>query len=345
MIKTMIYQEKDLENQDVLDHIHHVISNDGLVVFPTETVYGIGANALNPKAAQKIYGVKGRPSDNPLIVHIAHIDWLPDLVTHISSHAKKCIQAFWPGPLTLVFQKQDIIPYEITGGLETVGIRYPSHQLALKTIGAAKKPLGAPSANISGRPSSTIFEHVFNDLMGKVDIIIDGGKSTIGLESTVLDVTSEIPTIFRPGFVSKQMIESVLGISILDVSETQLTDVPKSPGMKYTHYAPKGKITVIEGNQTDVIAYINKTVEQLKDIKTAVICATEYVKTIHCQHVIDLGSVLDPDEIASNLFIALRQMDDLAIDHIFTHTFSKDHIGSAIMNRLLKASGYNIITL
>ena len=344
-MKTIVYHEKDLENQEVLEHIHQVIKDEGLVVFPTETVYGIGANALNPNAAIKIYGVKGRPSDNPLIVHIDHVDWLPDLAHHISSDARKLIQAFWPGPLTLVFQKNDIIPYEITGGLETVGIRYPAHPLALKTIKAAQKPLSAPSANISGRPSSTTFEHVFEDLMGKVDIIIDGGKSMIGLESTVLDVTTPIPTILRPGFVSKHMIESILGYSILDVSETKLTDFPKSPGMKYTHYAPKGKITVIDGDQKRVIDYINQTVQQLKAIKTAVICASEYVNQIQCSNIIDLGSIDQPDVIASNLFMALRQMDDLEIEHIFTHTFSSEHIGSAIMNRLLKASGYNIISL
>jgi L-threonylcarbamoyladenylate synthase len=342
-MKTTIYHAVDLDQKEIIHHIHKVISKGGLVVFPTETVYGIGANAFNERAAAKIYQVKGRPIDNPLIVHIHEIAQLPNLVTHITPIAKKLIEAFWPGPLTMVFEKSNLISNQITAGLQTIGIRYPSSMTARNVIKAAEYPLAAPSANLSGRPSSTLFSHVFEDLNGKVDIIIDGGKSTIGLESTVLDVTTDIPTILRPGYVTKKMIEDVLKISILDLSEARLTDVPKSPGMKYTHYAPKGKFTLVEGTKEAFIQYVNQMQNQFAGHKVAVIAASEYIDQIKVEYVFDIGSILNQDEIASNLFIALREMDAQNIEHIFTHTFDDHHIGHAIMNRLLKASGYNVI--
>ncbi|MFU8787046.1 MAG: L-threonylcarbamoyladenylate synthase, partial [Candidatus Izemoplasmataceae bacterium] len=333
------------QKKKVLRHIHKTLLSKGLIVFPTETVYGIGANALDKDAAKKIYAVKGRPADNPLIIHIDHLHMLNTLVLEISETARKLIQAFWPGPLTLVFKKNPIIPNEITGGLNTVAIRFPSNLIALAVIKAANMPLAAPSANISGKPSSTLFDHVKSDLYGKVDILIDGGKSTIGLESTVLDVTTDTPTLLRPGSVTKKMIEDILQQPILDISENSMNDTPKSPGMKYTHYAPKGKITLVDGLKEEVIEYINKAIKSLDENKSAVICAHEYVPFMESKYVFDLGSIDHPEEIASNLFIALRRMDELDIDYIFTHAFSQEHLGQAIMNRLLKAAGYNIIRL
>lgn len=344
-MKTSIYTVDQMSNHYVKKQLAKTIKEGGLVVFPTETVYGIGANALDKDAASKIYQVKGRPSDNPLIVHIDNLHALKSLTLEISDQARKLIQAFWPGPLTLIFKKSALVPDAITGNLDTVAIRFPSHVAARQLIKLAKTPIAAPSANISGRPSSTLFQHVKEDLDGLVDIMIDGGKSTIGLESTVLDVTGDNPTILRPGSITKRMIESILEQPITDASKDQVKDAPRSPGMKYTHYAPKGKITLVDGLKEEVIDYINKAITILDHEKTAVICAKEYVNFMQCKHIFDLGSIDDSEEIASNLFIALRTMDELGIEQIFTHTFKDEQLGQAIMNRLLKAAGYNIIRL
>lgn len=341
-MKTTVYNQLDLQNTNVQHHIKEVIQNGGVVVFPTETVYGIGANAIDKNAAKKVYEVKGRPSDNPLIVHIEKPEDLSKYVEVIPVDANVLIKAFWPGPLTIIFQKKDIIPTTITGGLNTVAIRCPSNPIANAVIKYASTPLCAPSANISGKPSSTLFEHVANDMMGKVDIIIDGGKSQIGLESTVLDLTSEEPTILRPGYITKQMIESVLHKRVLDRSVVTPTEVPKSPGMKYKHYAPAGTITVLYGEKDDILNYINTQISTNVTSKIGVICATELYDKIETSRKFDIGSMNNDAEVASNLFIALRKMDELGVDIIYTHAFSELELGNATMNRLLKASSYNI---
>lgn len=341
-MKTTIYNQIDLQNTNVQHHIKDVIQSGGIVVFPTETVYGIGANALDKNAAKKVYEVKGRPSDNPLIVHIEKPEDLSRYVEVIPDDANGLIKAFWPGPLTIIFQKRDIIPTTITGGLNTVAIRCPSNPIANAVIKFASTPLCAPSANISGKPSSTLFEHVVDDMMGKVDIIIDGGKSQIGLESTVLDLTSEEPTILRPGFITRQMIETVLNKSVLDKSVVTPTEVPKSPGMKYKHYAPSGVITVLYGKEVDIINYINTQLSTNLNVKIGVICSTELYDKIQTSRKFDIGSMSNDAEVASNLFIALRKMDELGVDIIYTHAFSELELGNATMNRLLKASSYNI---
>ncbi len=340
-MKTTIYQLKDMQRKTTAEHLKQVIDQGGLIVFPTETVYGIGANAFDPAAAEKIYRVKGRPKDNPLIVHIDHLHQLKRLTKTISDEAKRLIQAFWPGPLTLVFQKTNEVPKTITGNLDTVAVRFPANAIAQHVIGVVKTPLCAPSANISGKPSSTLFEHVKKDLEGKVDIIIDGGKSTIGLESTVLDLTTSPPTILRPGSVTKAMIEAVLEKPIDDASEVYQI-APRSPGMKYTHYKPQGDIVLLEGPTQKIIDVMNQAALEEGD-RCAFICAHEVSEKLIGQNVFDLGSINDPETIASNLFIALRTMDDLNITTIYMHTFSKTHIGSAIMNRLLKAAGYKVV--
>ncbi|HOI46346.1 MAG TPA: L-threonylcarbamoyladenylate synthase [Bacilli bacterium] len=341
-MKTTIYNQIDLQNTNVQHHIKDVIQSGGIVVFPTETVYGIGANALDKNAAKKVYEVKGRPSDNPLIVHIEKPEDLSRYVEVIPDDANGLIKAFWPGPLTIIFQKRDIIPTTITGGLNTVAIRCPSNPIANAVIKFASTPLCAPSANISGKPSSTLFEHVVDDMMGKVDVIIDGGKSQIGLESTVLDLTSEEPTILRPGFITRQMIETVLNKSVLDKSVVTPTEVPKSPGMKYKHYAPSGVITVLYGKEVDIINYINTQLSTNLNVKIGVICSTELYDKIQTSRKFDIGSMSNDAEVASNLFIALRKMDELGVDIIYTHAFSELELGNATMNRLLKASSYNI---
>ena len=346
-MKTTIYTIKDLYKDETYQNIAQVINDGGLVVFPTETVYGIGANALDKNASRKIYQVKGRPSDNPLIVHISTIDEVFKYVTEVNELGKKLMRVFWPGPLTLILKKNELIPDEITGGLKTVAIRIPNNEIALRIIKAAKTPICAPSANISGKPSSTLFNHVIEDFSGKVDIIIDGGQTTIGLESTVLDVTGETPIILRPGAITQEMIEEVLNQRIMiEKSDLSQLDIPKSPGMKYTHYSPKGKMFIAYGNKQKVIDFINQeVVEKEKTYKVAVICATEYQAQIKAKEKFVIGSLMNPEEIAANLFIALRKMDELKIEYIYTHSFPTNNIGYATMNRLLKASGNNVIIL
>lgn len=344
-MKTMIYKGYELSDKTIQKHIYEVFHKGGLVVFPTETVYGIGADATNPEAVKSIFKAKGRPSDNPLIVHLSKVQDLELYVTDIPTNAKPLMDSFWPGPLTLVFTKKDIIPKEVTGGLNTVGIRIPGLKIARDIIDIAGLPICAPSANLSGKPSSTIFDHVASDFEEKVDIIIDGGKAQIGLESTVLDITTPIPVMLRPGFVTKKMIEETLGFKIIDATESKIQDIPKSPGMKYTHYSPKGKMILVDGNKNDVIEFINNEIKKNKKTKTAVMGAVEYLNSIDADYKANLGHFDDLNEIGSNIFIALRQMDQLGIEHIYMHTLPDTDLGQAIMNRLSKASGYNLIKL
>lgn len=345
-MKTTIYSITDTKSDKMYIHATDVIQSGGIVVFPTETVYGIGANALNKEASKKIYQVKGRPSDNPLIVHIGKKADVYKYAKNIKQEALSLIEHFWPGPLTLILRKKVVIPDEITGGLKTVAIRMPDNEIALNLINHAQVPICAPSANISGRPSSTLFNHVVDDFFGKVDIIIDGGKSAIGLESTVLDMTLKTPTILRPGAITKEMIEQVIKCEVLDTKPLDSNlDIPKSPGMKYIHYAPKGKLTVIFGNQDNITKYFNDIVKQYDQDKVAIICALEYQDLIKCKNKVIIGSLKKPEEIAANLFIALRRMDEMMVEFIYTHSYPTDNIGYATMNRLLKAAGNNIINL
>ncbi|MDI6453025.1 L-threonylcarbamoyladenylate synthase [Peloplasma aerotolerans] len=344
-MQTTIYQKQDLKKSKVKKHIETVFHQGGLVVFPTETVYGIGANATNKDAVNRIFQAKGRPSDNPLIVHLSHRNDLTEYVKNIPDIAYTLIDQFWPGPLTLIFEKNEKIPYEVTGGLDTVAIRIPDHGVALDVIHISKCPVCAPSANVSGKPSSTLFEHVVQDFDGKVDIIINGGKTKIGLESTVLDITLPIPTILRPGSITQKMIEIALNTGIIDGSEVDISDIPKSPGMKYTHYKPKGSIYLVDGKMDQVIEYINSKIELTDESKSAVICVDEYMSQIQARYKINLGHMHDLNEIASNIFIALRQMDALDIETIYIPTLPVDDIGRAIMNRLSKAASYQIIKL
>lgn len=338
-----LIMKADSLTQDDFDYIADIILRGGLVVFPTETVYGIGANALNSEASERIYRVKGRPSDNPLIVHIASLDMLEDLVLKVSKDAEKLIKTFWPGPLTLIFKKNDRVPSTITAGLDTVAVRFPDDETALRLIRTANVPLGAPSANISGRPSSTRFAHVKEDLDAKVDVIIDGGKSIIGIESTVLDVSKRVPTLLRPGAITQKMIEDVLGKTIIDGSETPISEVPKSPGMKYTHYAPKGKVSLLYGDEESIIHYMREVASQKAD--AGFICAKHIAKQIHHQHVISVGDINNLQEVASNVFSALREMDAINAKEIYIHAFPDIEVGKATMNRLLKAAGYHQIHL
>ncbi|MEC9485297.1 MAG: L-threonylcarbamoyladenylate synthase [Candidatus Izemoplasma sp.] len=340
-MKTKIFHSEKDDFNSLITYSAQIIQQGGLVVFPTETVYGIGANALDPNAASKIYRVKGRPSDNPLIVHIANQQDLNTYAKNITSDAKLLIDAFWPGPLTIVFDKQTVVPSAITGGLDTVAIRMPSNPIAHALIKSANVPICAPSANISGTPSSTIFKHVYNDLFGKVDVIIDGGQSAVGLESTVLDMTGDIPVVLRPGAITKSMIETIIKHSVIDTTE-HITDntIPKAPGMKYKHYAPKGEVILLKGTQDDIINYIKQ-----QDPSIGIIASNELCQYLETYHTYPLGPKNDPSLIARNIFLALRTMDEHNIKHIYVEAFEDKELGQAIMNRLLKASNYNLIKL
>lgn len=334
---------KALNEQQVFDEAATTLKDGGLVAFPTETVYGIGANALIPEVARKIYAAKGRPSDNPLIVHVGSSADVGKYVAEIPAVAEPLMAAFWPGPLTLIFKKNDRIPDLITGGLDTVALRVPGHPVARGIIQASGLPVAAPSANISGKPSPTTAAHVIEDLSGRVDMIVDGGHAAIGLESTVLDLTGEVPMILRPGGVTKTMLEAVIGPVAFDahLMNLETKEAPKAPGMKYRHYAPKGQLKVYKGPEDAVIRAINEAMAQAKaqGLTPGVIATKEDAHRYACDTVLVIGSRNDPEEVAANLFRMLREMDTREVDAIFARTFSEEAIGAATMNRLLKAAG------
>lgn len=325
----------------------HILKNGGLVASPTETVYGLCANALDETAVRKIYKAKGRPSDNPLIVHIASLDMLMPLVTDISEIASVLIEAFWPGPMTLIFKAQSCIPKVVTGGLNTVAIRFPSHPTILKLIKEAGLPLAAPSANLSGKPSPTTFERVYEDLNGKIDCIIKGKPSHYGVESTVIDTTGQIATILRPGGITYEMLASVVDVKIDKTLGHALkpNEIPLAPGMKYTHYAPKADVIIIRGNQDAVIQKMNElaTLGKSQGKKIGIMATDETLASLKADVVLSVGSSLKPITIASNLFEVLRQFDDNCVDTIYSPAFNKTGIGEAIMNRLEKSAGYHFI--
>ena len=335
-------REEDLEEAAA------VLRNGGLVAFPTETVYGLGANALDERAAKKIYEAKGRPSDNPLIAHISGPEELAPLVEEIPGAAEKLMERFWPGPLTMIFRKKEIVPYGTTGGLDTVAVRMPSDPIARKLISMAKVPVAAPSANLSGRPSPTTAEHVWQDMAGRIDIIVDGGPVGIGLESTIVDVTGEIPTVLRPGAVTMEMLEETLGRVEIDpaiLGPMKEGTKPKAPGMKYRHYAPKAEMTLVEGEMEQVVRSINRLAKKsLADgKKVGIICTDETRSCYPAGMVRSIGIRAKEETVAHNLYAVLREFDDLGADVIYSESFPGDQIGQAIMNRLTKAAGYHII--
>lgn len=325
-----------------------ILRNGGLVALPTETVYGLGANALDEAAAKKIYEAKGRPSDNPLIAHISCMEELPALVAEIPEAGRKLAEKYWPGPLTMVFPKKDIVPYGTTGGLETVAIRMPVHPIANRLIKLAGIPVAAPSANTSGRPSPTKADHVIEDMDGKIDMIIDGGDVGIGLESTIVDVSGEVPMLLRPGAITMEMLEETLGHVEIDpaILGPMSADVkPKAPGMKYRHYAPKAEMTLVDGDMEMVVAYINREVKAaLAEGKSVGIICTEESRPLYDAGILEVvGSREHEETVAHNLFAVLRDFDEREVDCIFSESFSKDRLGQAIMNRLCKAAGYHIV--
>lgn len=321
----------------------------GLVAFPTETVYGLGGNALDPQASMKIYAAKGRPSDNPLIVHIAELEQLEKITTEIPEGAKILAEKYWPGPLTMILPKADIVPRETTGGLDSVAVRFPSDRIAQELIKAGGGFVAAPSANTSGRPSPTMAEHVEEDLGDAIDMIIDGGQVGIGLESTIVDFTEEVPVVLRPGYISLEMLQETLGDVRMDkgLLITDSSVHPKAPGMKYRHYAPKGQLTLVEGDKDKVIAKINELVREKKEegYKVGVIGTDETLDAYHADILRSIGSRQKPESVAANLYRILREFDDLECDYMYSESFFEQGLGNAIMNRMLKAAGYHLITL
>jgi L-threonylcarbamoyladenylate synthase len=344
--KVVMVDENNLD-KNIIEEAGTVIREGGLVAFPTETVYGLGANALDEDAVRKIFEAKGRPQDNPLIVHVADFNLEP-LVKNIPEVAVKLMESFWPGPLTLILEKSDLIPNVTSAGLSSVGIRMPSNNIARELIRAAGVPVAAPSANVSGRPSPTEASRCVEDLEGKVDFILGGGSCEVGLESTIVDCTSNPPCILRPGGITLDMLRKVDNSIYIDPSVMKKAEVdfkPKAPGMKYRHYAPKAPMKIVQGD-------LQKTIEKIKEIvqnsidenKQVGILATEESADKYFQGmVISLGSRADLENVGKNLFEALRRFDDAGVDIILSEAFEEDGIGTAVMNRLKKSAGYDII--
>ena len=334
-------------DQEAVEEAGRIIKGGGLVAFPTETVYGLGGDALNKESSKKIYAAKGRPSDNPLIVHICKWEDLEKIVKKIPDCAKVLADAFWPGPLTMIFEKNDLVPDETTGGLSTVAVRYPNHKTAMAFIEAAGGFVAAPSANVSGRPSPTEGKYVYEDMNGRIEMILDGGLVGIGLESTIVDLTEEIPVILRPGYITEEMLLKVLGEvktdpTILNVAADM---APKAPGMKYRHYAPKGELTIVSGEVDKVVETINGQIKQAMDkgLKTGVIGTDETVCQYHADSKKSVGKRLDEASIARRLYQILREFDEEDVEILYSEAFDETGVGQAIMNRLLKAAGHKVL--
>ncbi len=341
----VIKAEKIEEAAEGIKLASRIIQKGSLAAFPTETVYGLGANAFSAAAVRKIFLVKGRPEDNPLIVHIAQAETLKDLAAHIPPPAWDLAERFWPGPLTMVFKKKPLIPSETTAGLDTVAVRIPRHSTALALIKSAGLPVAAPSANLSGRPSPTTAEHVLEDLAGRVEVLLDGGPCEVGLESTVLDLSREKPILLRPGGVTLEELQEVLG-EVEMSSSLEEGENPSSPGMKYQHYAPRAPMFLVEGNPVQVIKKIRKLCREnyIKGRKVGLLL-TEENKDLYfeAEAVEILGTRQNWGEIAANLFKGLRSLDASGVDLILAESFEERGLGLALMNRLRKAASGRII--
>ena len=370
-------------NKEAIAEASKILQDGGLVAFPTETVYGLGADALNADAAAKIYAAKGRPSDNPLIVHIADTDAvekLADLETMNRTHpdmvkkAYMLMEAFWPGPLTIIFPKLAIVPDGTTGGLPTVAIRMPSHPIAQELIRTSGVSIAAPSANTSGRPSPTTAQHVWEDMDGRIEMILDGGAVGIGIESTIVDMTGTIPTILRPGFITKTMLSEIVGDVTIDpaIIEPDPNLRPKAPGMKYTHYAPHGTLSIVEAvadesanraslhsgvkvsyNATEaetlrvaekIKALVNE--KEAQGYKVAILTTKEHASLYkNYSHVLIVGEGSKGQTISARLYAALRECGSEQMEYMYSEAFDQNELGGAIMNRLLKAAGHRVITV
>ena len=341
-LKTTILTIDDTQNK-LLEPAANLLQLGGLVAFPTETVYGLGAVYTDESALLKVFAVKGRPADNPLILHIWRYEQLSELVSAVDPRAERLMANFWPGPLTLIFPKRPNVSSVVTAGLDTVAIRMPSHPIAKELLRLTNIAVAAPSANLSGRPSPTKGSHVIEDLAGKINLIIDAGSCSAGLESTVLSLAGPVPMILRPGSVTPEMLESILKEQVYLV---ELGDVnrPQAPGMKYRHYAPKAPVTLVEGDNNLVVAEINRLLSQKSGGQKAVVLGTTENIAKYCNEwVLDLGSRNDTAVIAERLYDLLRFCDKLLVDQIYIEGIPAQGIGIAIVNRLRKAAGGNVI--
>lgn len=334
-------------SEEAIAEAAQLLQQGELVAFPTETVYGLGANALDPEAVPKIFEAKGRPSDNPLIVHVGTLSAVEPLC-YVNERARKLMDAFWPGPLTLLLPKKPIIPTITNAGLPSVAIRMPSHPVALALLRACGVPIAAPSANTSGRPSPTTAAHVLDDLDGKIPLILDGGPCEVGLESTVVDMTADVPTIVRPGGVTLEMLMTVLAKA--KVADSVMRPLRKdekavSPGMMYRHYAPKGQLTLVKGEPDKVCEVCQMLYhEAVTDGKKArVLAFEEHAPQYAGCEILTIGSLARPETIARELFAALRRMDDEGVDVMLCEAVASAGIGLAIMNRMCRAAAFHVL--
>jgi L-threonylcarbamoyladenylate synthase len=333
---------------NLIDHPHVIqaslwIKQNEVVALPTETVYGLAGNAKSDTAITRIFEAKGRPSDNPLIVHISDRKQLEGLVSSIADNAEKLMDAFWPGPLTIVLPKGRNVSGKVTAGLSTVAVRMPNHPVALAVIEASGVPLAAPSANLSGKPSPTTANHVYEDLKGKIPGIVDGGSTGVGVESTVVECTNDIVTILRPGGVTLEDLEQVVGPGNVMIDPGIQNDklAPRSPGMKYTHYAPDAPFVLVDGSPKFLQQLVDK--ERAAGRKIGILTTEERINFYKADCVIPAGKRENPETVAQHLYEALRSFNEAGVDQIFGEVFPKNGVGVAIMNRLEKSAGGNII--
>ena len=339
LVNTILFTENTKEN---IEKAAEIIRRGGLLGIPTETVYGLGANALNADACRRIYEAKGRPQDNPLIIHVPDASWLSRYCEKVPESAYRLAEAFWPGPLTMILPKREIVPYRTTGGLETVGVRCPNHPVTLAVIAAADVPIAAPSGNTSGRPSPTSAADMLEDMDGKIDGIFDGGPCGVGVESTIIDLTCQPPRLLRAGGLPLEELERVLGTVLVDKCITQLMtdgERPRAPGMKYRHYAPKAPVTVVTGDGKKSAAYIAAHAPE----GAGVICFSEFRAQFPGCVVHELGPEGDKSEQARRVFDALREFDATDVSEIFAQCPDDAGLGLAIGNRLKKAAGFHVV--
>ena len=332
-MKTLILNENDIEKAA------QIIKKGGLVAMPTETVYGLAANALDGKAVAKIFKAKGRPMDNPLIVHISDISQIYSLVSEFPEKAKILADKFWAGPLTIILPKSDIIPDEVSAGLDTVAVRFPSNEIARKLI-SLSMPLAAPSANLSGSPSPTNARHVRDDMNGRIDAIIDGGECEVGVESTVITLATDIPRLLRPGGITVEQLREAIGEVIIDdavLNPLKSGEKAASPGMKYKHYAPKAHIILLDGSDEDFIRYVNEH----KADGTAALCYDEDVEKLEVPH-IPIGHADDYEMQSHKLFSSLRNADEQGFELVYAHCPKTDGMGLAVYNRIIRAAGFEV---
>lgn len=323
-----------------------ILRDGGLLGIPTETVYGLGANGLNEEAVAHIFEAKGRPQDNPLILHIPDASWLERYCKEIPLTAYQLAKAYWPGPMTMILKRKDIVPNAVTARLDTVGMRCPAHPLCREIIAASGVPVAAPSGNTSGRPSPTTAQHMLEDMDGKIDAIVDGGPCSVGVESTIIDLTETPARLLRPGGITLEQLEAVLGEVAVDPAVTRLMgagEQPKAPGMKYRHYAPKAPVTVVTGDPKKSAEYIAAHA----GAEDGIICFDEFLplftRRSETRPVMDLGPAGDKEEQARHIFDALRSFDHTSVPAIWAQCPDTTGIGLAIANRLNKAAGFHII--